>query len=375
MRAVVYKGNNAVAIEQVSDPKIEKPSDAIVKITTSSICGTDLHFIHGKFPDFEKGTVLGHECVGVVEETGPGVSALKKGDRVVVPSTIACGHCEHCRHDEFSQCDNANPNGPEAGTAFYGGPKSSGGFPGMQAEYVRVPYADVGPIKVPEHLSDEQLLCLSDVFPTAYFACDEAGILPGDTVAVFGAGPVGLFAVQSAYLMGADSVITFDSVPERLQKAKEAGADAFDYNENFPPDTIKELTNGRGADVCVEAVGLEASCRRSGHSKSSECSWQTMDWAIESVKKSGTIGAIGVFTTESVDNFAWGQAFNKNVTLTGGNCPHRRYLEELLEHIETGAANPTLPITHRLPFDDAVHAYELFDKKEDGCIKVALKVT
>lgn len=374
MRAVVYKGNNKIAIEEVPDPKIEKPTDAIVKITTSSICGTDLHFIHGKFPDLEEGTVLGHECVGEVVETGSEVSELKKGDRVVVPSTIACGYCEHCRHDEFSQCDNANPNGPEAGTAFYGGPKSSGGFQGMQAEYVRVPYADVGPIKVPQHLSDAQVLCLSDIFPTAYFACDQAGVLPGDTVAVFGAGPVGLFVVQSAYLMGAESVIAFDSVPERLRKVAEAGAEAFDFNENLPPNAVKKITGGRGADVCIEAVGLEASCRRGEETRASECSWQTMDWAIEAVKKSGTIGAIGVFTTESVDNFAWGQAFNKNVTLTGGNCPHRRYLDELLDHIESGEADPTLPITHHLPFDDAIRAYELFDKKEEGCIKVALKV-
>lgn len=373
MRAVVFKGLNDLSIQNVPDPKIEEPTDVVVKVSLTSVCGTDLHFLHGKFPDFEAGTIPGHECVGKVVETGRKVSYLKEGDRVVVPSTIACGYCEYCRQDEYSQCDNANPNGSEAGTAFFGGPKSSGAFAGMQAEYVRVPYADVGPVKLPDEINDEQALCLSDIFPTAYFGCDEAGVLPGDTVAVFGAGPVGLFAVRSAYLMGAERVVSIDTVEARLNKAEEAGAIAVDFRHKDPVEAIMEVTEGRGADVCIEAVGLEAACHHPGTPHGKECSWQTMDWAIEGVKKAGNVGAVGVFSQESVDNFAWGQAFNKNVTVTGGNCPHRRYIDLLLDYLESGIFDPTWIITHRLPFDDALRAYKLFDEKEEGCVKVALK--
>lgn len=258
MKAVVWHGIGDIRLEDVPEPKIEEPTDAIVRLTASAICGTDLHMIRGTFSGMVPGTILGHEGVGIVEEVSKNVRNLKPGDRVVIPSTIACGYCSYCRSGYYAQCDNANPNGPSAGTAFFGGPKESGPFHGLQAEYARIPVANVGPVKLPESVSDDQAIMLSDIFPTAYFGAKLAEITHGDTVAVFGCGPVGQFAITSAFLLGAGRVLAINTIPSRLEMARWQGAEVIDFNAEDPIQVIKELTGGIGVDRAIDAVGVDA---------------------------------------------------------------------------------------------------------------------
>jgi threonine dehydrogenase-like Zn-dependent dehydrogenase len=297
MKAVVFQNIGEIAMEEVPDPKIQSPTDAIVRITTSAICGTDLHMVRGTMPGMKPGTVLGHEAVGVVEEVGKDVRNLRKGDRVVIPSTIACGSCWYCRAGYQSQCDVANPHGPSAGTAFFGGPEETGPFDGLQAQYARVPFANVGPVKLPESMSDQDAILLSDIFPTAWFGAKLAEVSPGDTVAVFGAGVVGQLAMTSAFMQGAGRVIAIDNKPDRLEHAQFQGAEAVNFDDDDAVETIKHLTRGIGVDRVIDAVGVDA---EKPHGTSDE-NWQpgngpsqALQWAVESLAKAGTLGIIGV---------------------------------------------------------------------------------
>jgi threonine dehydrogenase-like Zn-dependent dehydrogenase len=264
MKAVVFHGIGDIRLDNVPEPAIETPTDAIIRLTASAICGTDLHMIRGTFSGMKPGTILGHEGVGIVEEIGSDVRNLKVGDRVVIPSTIACGYCSYCRSGYYSQCDTANPNGAEAGTAFFGGPTATGSFNGLQAEFARIPYANAGLVKLPEVVDDDQAITISDIFPTGYFGADIAEISPGDTVAVFGCGPVGIFAIVSAYLMGAGRVIAVDTIESRLEIAQMQGAEIINFNREDPVEVIKSLTGGIGVDRVIEAVGVDAVRPESG---------------------------------------------------------------------------------------------------------------
>jgi threonine dehydrogenase-like Zn-dependent dehydrogenase len=389
MRAVCWHGTGDVRIDTVPDPEIQDPGDVIVKVTSTAICGSDLHIYDGYIPSMEQGDVLGHEFMGEVLEVGRGVSRLKKGDRVVVPFPIACGHCFFCEHDLWSLCDNSNPNKSmldemygHGGAALFGYSHLYGGFDGGQAEYVRVPYADVGPLKVPEGLSDEQVLFLSDIFPTGYAAVDEAGVMPGDTVAVWGCGPVGQFAIQSAWLLGAGQVIAIDRLPERLEMARSAGrAEVIDASEERVMDRLNELTGNRGPDLCVDAVGLEAHGVGTVDAVVDRVKQAVMlgtdrphvlREVIQACRKGGRVAVAGVYAGV-VDKFPFGAAFGKGLTLTMGQTHVQKYLKPLLERIERGEIDPTFVITHRLPLEQAPEAYKTFRDKDDGCMKVVLK--
>lgn len=389
MKALVWNSANNVQVENVPDPQILAPRDAIVKITLTAICGSDLHLLDGYIPTMQKGDILGHEFMGEVVDVGPEVKNLKPGDRVVVPFTIACGNCFFCKSELWSLCDNSNPNSAMA-EALYGYSPSGlfgyshllGGYAGGQAQYARVPFADVGPIKVPDSLSDEQVLFLSDIFPTAYMAAENCDIKPGDTVAIWGAGPVGLLAIKSAYMLGAERVISIDRVPERLEKARaEAGAEVINYeNEDQGViDRLKELTGGRGPDSVIDAVGLEAH----GSGLDGWYDWtkqqvklQTdrptaLRQAIQACRKGGTVsipGAYGGF----VDKFPLGAAFGKGLQFRMGQTHMHRYLRPLLNRIEQGEIDPSFIITHRLKLDDAPQGYKTFKHKQDNCIKIVL---
>jgi threonine dehydrogenase-like Zn-dependent dehydrogenase len=401
VKAVVFHGVGDIRLEEVDDPKIQEPNDAIVRLTASAICGTDLHFVRGTVSEMVEGTILGHEGVGIVEEVGKDVRNLKVGDRVVIPSTIACGFCVYCRAGYYAQCDTANPNGPQAGTAFFGGPKSSGPFHGLQAELARVPFANIGLVKLPEDVTDEQAILLSDIFPTAYFGAELAEIEDGDTVAVFGCGPVGQFAIKSAMLMNAARVIAIDTVPARLEMARDQGAEAVDFNEEDPVETIRRLTGGIGVDRVIDAVGVDAVHPHSGPAAKKSAKkekefakevekvapeqnpdgdlWrpgdapsQVLSWAVESVCKAGTISIIGVYPPQA-QSFPIGQAMNKNLTVNMGNCNHRRYIPMLLDLVESGAVDPEKILTTERPLASAIDAYETFDKREEGWVKVMLE--
>jgi threonine dehydrogenase-like Zn-dependent dehydrogenase len=389
MKALVWNSANNVQVENVPDPQILAPRDAIVKITLTAICGSDLHLLDGYIPTMQKGDILGHEFMGEVVDVGPEVTNLKPGDRVVVPFTIACGHCFFCESQLWSLCDNSNPNSAMA-EALYGYSPSGlfgyshllGGYAGGQAQYARVPFADVGPIKVPDSLSDEQVLFLSDIFPTAYMAAENCDIKPGDTVAIWGAGPVGLLAIKSAYMLGAERVIAIDRVPERLEKARaQAGAEVINYEneEQGVIDRLKELTGGRGPDAVIDAVGLEAH----GGGLDGWYDWtkqqvklQTdrptaLRQAIQACRKGGTVsipGAYGGF----VDKFPLGAAFGKGLQFRMGQTHMHRYLRPLLNRIEQGQIDPSFIITHRLKLDDAPQGYKIFKHKQDNCIKIVM---
>ncbi|HET6230324.1 MAG TPA: alcohol dehydrogenase catalytic domain-containing protein, partial [Longimicrobiaceae bacterium] len=284
MKAVVFHGIGDIRLDDVKEPKLQEGTDALVRLTASAICGTDLHMIRGTMPGMVPGTVLGHEGVGIVEEVGKNVRNLKKGDRVVIPSTIACGSCSYCRASYFAQCDNANPNGARAGTAFFGGPATTGPFQGLQAEYARVPFANVGLVKLPDGLDDDRAILLSDIFPTGYFGADIAGIDPGDTVVVFGCGPVGLFAIASARIMGAGRILAVDTVPSRMEMARDLGAETIDFNAEDPVATILELTGGIGVDRAIDAVGVDAERPHSGPAaKKAKPMAKEMDREMETV--------------------------------------------------------------------------------------------
>ncbi|EAQ79238.1 zinc-dependent alcohol dehydrogenase [Blastopirellula marina] len=388
MKAVRWHGKSDVRVEDAPDPKIEDPGDVVIQITSTAICGSDLHLYNGFMPGMKAGDIIGHEPMGVVVEVGRDVRRLAKGDRVVVPFTISCGHCWFCEQTMFSLCDNSNPNAEQARkqmghspAGLFGFSHLLGGFPGGQAEYLRVPSADVGPIKVPEGLSDEQVLFLSDIFPTGYMAAENAEIAPGDTVAVWGCGPVGQFAIQSAWMFDAGRVIAIDRIPERLRMAETNGrAETINTDEVDVYEKLMEMTNGRGPDRCIDAVGAEA------HASSSV--WSAMDTmreaihlesdkpyvlqeAIRCCRKGGTISVPGVYVGSV--QLPFGAAMNKALTFRMGQTHVQRYLDPLMKKIEEGKIDPSFVITHRVPLMDAAKAYETFRDKEDECIKVVLK--
>lgn len=401
MRAVVYRGVGDIRLENVAEPKIQKPNDAIVRLTASAICGTDLHMIRGTMPGMVPGTILGHEGVGTVEEIGSAVRNLRVGDRVVVPSTIACGNCSYCRAGYYSQCDNANPNGPSAGTAFYGGPATTGPFNGMQAEFVRVPFANVNLVKLPENVEDDEAILLSDIFPTGYMAAELADIHPGSTVAVFGCGPVGQFAIASARLLNAGRIFAIDAIPSRLEMARSQGAEVVNFEAEDPVEALKGFTAGIGVDRVIDCVGVDANRPHHGPAAKgilkaprfkverakttllrqgeSNGNWhegdapsQALDWAVQALAKAGTLSIIGVYS-ELVNTFPIGSAMMKNITVKMGNCNHRKYIPRLLELVRNGSVDPREVLTQVEPMSDVIEAYKQFDKRTPGWIKVMLE--
>jgi threonine dehydrogenase-like Zn-dependent dehydrogenase len=382
-------GKTTVEVQEVPDPKILNSRDAIVRITSTAICGSDLHLYNGFIPSMEKGDILGHEFMGEVVEVGPGVHNLKVGDRVVVPFPIACGNCNACEAQTYSLCENSNPNAwmaeklfghPAAG--IFGYSHLMGGFAGGQAQYARVPFADVGPLKIEDGLPDEKVLFLSDIFPTGYMGAEMCDIKPGDVIAVWGAGPVGQFAVASAKLLGAERVIAIDRFPYRLQMASDkAGADTvINYEEvDSVVDTLKELTGGRGPDACIDAVGLEAHApgMKYAYDRAKQMARIETDRpialreAIQACRSGGTVSVIGAYGG-LVDKFPIGAVMNRSLTIKSGQCHVQRYMRPLLERIQKGEIDPSFVITHRMRLDDAPHGFEIFLKKEDNCEKIVL---
>jgi threonine dehydrogenase-like Zn-dependent dehydrogenase len=388
MKAACWMGKQTVEVHDVPEPRILNHTDAIVRITSAAICGSDLHLYNGFVQPMKKGDVLGHEFMGEVVEVGPGVRKLNVGDRVVVPFAIACGECWQCQHQNWSLCENSNPNAAlqeklmgHAAAGAFGYSHLTGGFAGGQAEYVRVPFADVGPLKIEDGLSDEQVLFLGDILPTGYMGAEMCDIAPGDTVAVWGCGPVGLFAIQSAYLLGAGRVIAIDRFGYRLEMAERCGAETINYEHvDGVPETLTEMTAGRGPDSCIDAVGLEAHGPglEYAYDRAKQAVMMEMDrpialrQAITACRNGGTISIIGVYAGFD-DKFPLGTVMNRALTLRAGQCHVQRYMRPLLERIMKGEVDPTMVITHRLPLAEASRGYEMFLKKEDNCEKVVLK--
>ena len=388
MRAVRYYGKEDVRVETVPDPEILNPHDAIVKVTVTAICGSDLHIYDGYIPTMEQGDILGHEFMGEVVDVGRETTRLKVGDRVVVPFTIACGQCFFCKEGLWSLCDNSNPNAwmleklyGYSGSALFGYSHMYGGYPGGQAQFVRVPFADVGPLKVPDSLSDEQVLFLSDIFPTGYMAAENCNIKPGDTIAVWGCGPVGQFAIKSAYLLGAERVIAIDRFPERLALAASEGkAEIIDYTATDVYDEIRAKTGGQGPDGCIDAVGLEAhgTTLDAWYDRVKTSMYLATDRshalreAIGVCRKGGTVSIPGVYGGW-LDKFPLGPAFGKGLTLKMGQTHMHRYLAPLLERVERGEIDPSFIITHRVGLDEAPAMYRTFRDKQDSCIKVVMR--
>lgn len=387
MKAVCWHGIGKVGIENVPDPHILNPRDAIVKVTSTAICGSDLHLYDGYIPTVYRGDILGHEFMGEVVEVGSGVTNLAVGDRVVVPFPIACGNCYFCEREMFSLCENSNPNAAVAEKMWghspcgiFGYSHMLGGYAGGQAEYVRVPFADVGPIKVPDSLSDEQVLFLSDILPTGYMAAEQCDIEPGDTVAVWGCGPVGLFAIQSARLLHAGRVIAIDRFRERLHKAEQAGAETLNYDEVDVLEALKDMTGGRGPDRCIDAVGMEAHMHgiQHGYDRVKQAFRMESErpgvlrQAITACRNGGTVSVPGVYGGFA-DKIPVGAIVNKALTIKSGQTHVQRYMRPLLERIEAGDIDPSFIITHRLRLDEAPMAYEVFRNKEENCIKVVMR--
>jgi threonine dehydrogenase-like Zn-dependent dehydrogenase len=387
MRAVVWEGKHNVQVKEVPDPEILNPRDAIVKVTLTAICGSDLHLYDGAIPDMRPGDVLGHEFMGEVEEVGSEVRNLAKGDWVVVPFAIACGRCFFCRRDLWSLCDNTNPNAwiadaahGHSGAGLFGYSHMFGGYPGGQAEYVRVPFADVGPLKIYEPISDEQALFLSDIFPTGYMAADNCHIQPGDTVAVWGCGPVGLFAIKSAFMLGAERVIAIDRLADRLLKAQESGAAAINCSETDVLTTLNEMTGGLGPDACIDAVGMEAHGAAILHmyDRAKQALMleserrHSLREAILACRKGGTVSVPGVYGG-LIDRFPIGALFAKGLTLRMGRTHVHKYMPLLLEKIRRGDIDPSFVISHRFALSDAPEAYRMFRDKKDECLKVVMK--
>ncbi len=389
MKALCWYGTGDVRVDNVPDPVIADPGDAIVRITSTAICGSDLHLYDGFMPTMQKGDVLGHEPMGIVEEVGKGVTKLKKGDRVVVPFTISCGSCWFCQRQLWSLCDNTNPNAAmarkamgHAGAGLFGYSHLTGGFAGGQAQYLRVPYADVGPIKIESDLPDEKVLFLSDIFPTGYMAAENTDLERGDTVAVWGCGPVGQFVIKSLWMLGAGRVIAIDRVAERLRLAREQGkAETINFMEVGVYDQLMEMTKGRGPDRCVDAVGAEAHAASSIDAMLDKAKSAVMltterahvlREAIMCCRKGGTISVPGVYIGFP-DKIPMGAFMNKGLTMKTGQTHMMRYMRPLLQKIEAGEIDPSFVITHRLPLDQAPQAYKTFRDKKDGCIKVVLK--
>jgi threonine dehydrogenase-like Zn-dependent dehydrogenase len=399
MKAVCWFGTRDVRVVEVPDPQILNPRDAIIRVTTTAICGSDLHLYNGVIPSMKCGDILGHEFMGVVTEVGSGIMNLKPGDRVVVPFTIACGQCFFCSRKMWSLCDNSNPNAEMAaklygysGSALFGYSHLFGGYAGGQAEYVRVPYADVGPYKVPEGMPDEQVLFLSDILPTGYMAAENCGIQAGDTVAVWGCGPVGLFAIHSAWWLGAERVIAIDHIPRRLEMAREWGhAETINFDEEDVPERLKYMTSGLGPDCCIDAVGLEAhgSTADAIYDRVKQAVYLTTDrlhalrQAIYCCRKGGTVSIPGVYGG-FLDKVPFGAAFGKGLKMAMGQTHVHSYLSPLLERVQgkgnghaggsgNGRFDPTYLITHRVPLEEAPDAYDLFNNSKGECVKVVLK--
>jgi threonine dehydrogenase-like Zn-dependent dehydrogenase len=386
MKAVCWQGIHEVGVEDVPDPHIINPRDAVIKVTRAAICGSDLHLYDGYIPTMYQGDILGHEFMGEVVEIGAGVSNLSVGDRVVVPFPIACGNCFFCDRELFSLCENSNPNAHLAEklwghspSGIYGYSHMLGGYAGGQAQYVRVPFADVGPLKIPEHLSDEQVLFLSDILPTGYMAAENCEIQEGDTVAVWGCGPVGQFAIKSALLLGAGRVIAIDRFPERLQMAEGDRTLTLNYEEIDILDALEELTGGRGPDACIDAVGMEAHSQgvHGAYDKVKTALRMETDrpgvlrQAIMACRNGGRLSVPGVYGG-FIDKVPFGAIVNKALTVKSGQTHVHRYLRPLLERIEKGEIDPSFVITHRVPLDDVPLAYQNFRDKQDECIKVVI---
>jgi threonine dehydrogenase-like Zn-dependent dehydrogenase len=382
-------GKKDIQVVDVPDPQILDPGDCIVKVTSTAICGSDLHLYNGFMPTMEKGDVLGHEFMGEIVDVGKNVKNVKVGDRVVVPFPIACGACNACKAELYSLCENSNPNAwlaekmmGHSPAGIFGYSHLTGGFAGGQAEYARVPFADVGPLKVPDELTDDQVLFLTDILPTGYMGAEMCDIQPGDTVAVWGAGPVGLFAAASAYLLGAERVIVIDRFDYRLKMAREKlGAITVNYDEvDSTLDVLNDLTGGRGPDRCIDAVGMEGFAHGVMYLDDRMKQMMKMQFgrpiavrdAILSCRNGGTVSIIGVYAG-FVDKFPLGQLMNRSLTIRTGQCHVQRYMKPLLERIQKGDIDPTFVITHHLPLDQAARGYEMFCNKEDHCEKVVLK--
>jgi threonine dehydrogenase-like Zn-dependent dehydrogenase len=389
MKAVTWCGKKNVNVDNVPDPQILNPRDCIVKITSTCICGSDLHLYDGYIPTMQRGDILGHEFMGEVVEVGKGVASdrLKVGDRVVVPFTIACGNCFFCKRQLYSSCDNSNPNAWLAEQAFgytpsglFGYSHLTGGYAGGQAQYARVPFADVGPLKIPDGLSDDKVIFLSDIFPTGYMAAEMCNIQKGDTIAVWGCGPVGQFAIRSAFLLGAEKVIAIDSVPERMKMAADGGAIVIDMRDEWIYDRLLELTAGRGPDGCIEAVGNEShgATLDARYDQFALATFMVTDKAhalrqcINCCRKGGTVSIVGVYGG-IVDKIPMGAAMNKGLTFRMGQTHMMKYMQPLLDHVVKGDIDPSFVITHKVPLDQAPEMYETFKHKRDRCIKVVLK--
>jgi threonine dehydrogenase-like Zn-dependent dehydrogenase len=388
MKANCWIGKNDVRVETVPDPQILNEGDAIIRITSSAICGSDLHLYGGFVPTMESGDILGHEFMGEVIDTGREVRNVKKGDRVVVAFPIACGVCFACNRKMYSVCENSNPNA-EIAEAMLGHPISGvfgyshmlGGFAGGQAQYARVPFADIGTIKVPDGLPDDKVLFLSDIFPTGYMGADMCDIEPGDTIAVWGAGPVGLFAMKSAYLLGAERVIAIDRIPYRLRMAAErTGAIPLNYAETSILETLKEMTGGRGPDKCIDAVGMEAHAHglQYAYDRAKQAVMAETDRpialreAVLACRNGGIVSVIGVYAG-FIDKFPMGSLMNRSLTIKSGQCHVQRYMKPLLDRVQRGEIDPSMVITHHMPLEEAPRGYSMFRNKEDNCEKVVLK--
>jgi threonine dehydrogenase-like Zn-dependent dehydrogenase len=387
MRAVCWYGREDVRVADVREPSIINERDAIVRVTSTSICGSDIHLYGGYVPAMRKGDILGHEFMGEVAEVGPEVRELSPGDRVVVPANIACGHCFFCHNGLYSLCDDSNPNasmseeryGYSPGGAF-GSSDTFGGYAGGQAEYVRVPLADAGPVKVPDDLTDDQALFLSDAFPTGWQAAEQCRIRPGQTIAVWGCGPVGQFAIRSAFLLGASRVIAIDRFPARLAMAEAGGAETIDYTSAEVPETLRRMTGGLGPDACIDAVGMEAHAAglesaldraRSAARLETERPFALFE-AIAACGKGGVVSVAGAYDA-AVDGFPMGTVFNKGLALRAGQSHVQRYMRPLLERVQRGEIDPSFVVTHRMPLEQAPEGYRMFRDKTDACVKVVLQ--
>jgi threonine dehydrogenase-like Zn-dependent dehydrogenase len=387
MKATCWQGTRNVRVQEVPDPQILNGRDAIIRITRTAICGSDLHLYNGFIPTMKRGDILGHEFMGEVVEVGRDVRNLSIGDRVVVPFPIACGHCLQCEREMFSLCENSNPNAWMAEKLYgyspcgiFGYSHMLGGYAGGQAEYARVPFADVGPIKIPDSLNDEQVLFLSDIFPTGYMAAEACGIQPGDIVAVWGCGPVGQFAIKSAYMLGAERVIAIDRFPYRLRMAHDkGGAETLNYEEVDIFEALRDMTGGRGPDSCIDAVGMEGHAPgvHGAYDKVKNVLMMETDrpvalrQAILACRSGGVVSVAGVYGG-FIDKFPMGAIVNRSLTLKSGQTHVQRYMRPLLDRIEAGEIDPSFVITHRLPLDDAPKGYETFVHKQEECMKVVL---
>jgi threonine dehydrogenase-like Zn-dependent dehydrogenase len=387
MKAVTWCGKYNVQVDEVPDPKILNPRDAIVRITSTAICGSDLHLYDGYIPGMIKGDILGHEFMGEVVEIGPEVKKVKVGDRIVVPFTICCGECFYCKRQLWSCCDNSNPNYWMSEKVYgyglaglYGYSHLTGGYAGGQAQYARVPFVDVAPMKIPDGIDDEKVLFLTDIFPTGFMAAENCDIQQGDTIAVWGCGPVGQFAIRSAFLLGAERVIGIDDVPERLRMAEQSGATVINMRDEYIYDKLLDLTGGLGPDGCIDAVGLEAHGLTLDHfyDRAKVAMFMATDrghalrQAINCCRKGGTVSIPGVYGGV-MDKFPIGALMQKGLTIKTGQTHVPRYLRRLMDYIERGEIDPSFVITHRVPLDEAPRMYDIFQKKEEGCIKVVLK--